>query len=166
MIENWKIKAAMFGFGIIKNWFRKRREKRNRPTEPNPEPGADRWEFTPELVTFYYPAPCPKTESENLSCKVEGGALDAHGNTIWGKTTLEDFLEGKGDWVTVAMDPERRDLQGVYLESDSFPGVIFRVMDVGGFGRGRGTRWVDIATRDPEKAKTGTRRGVTFRARK
>lgn len=88
--------------------------------------------------------------------------MDAYGNQIWGKTTMEDYLAGNGDYVTVAMDKESS-LQKKYLKSDAYPGVVFKVMDTGGYGNGKkGNDWVDIAWKDPQKAKETIKKGVTF----
>jgi len=54
-----------------------------------------------------------------------------YGNQIWNKTTMEDYKDGKGDYVTVAMDKDSP-LQKQYLSSPDFPGVVFKVMDTGG----------------------------------
>ena len=97
-----------------------------------------------------------------LSAKVEGGVKDAHGNVILGKTTMEDFHAGRGPYVTVAMD-KTSDWQGKYLISSKYPGVVFRVMDNGGYGNNKtGRNWIDIAWTDPERAKAGTQRNLDF----
>lgn len=120
--------------------------------------------FTAGEQTVYWPGPKSEAKKYGLSGAVEGGTKDAHGNVIWGNTTYEDYLEGKGDYVTVAMDIESDPFkQKAYLTSPQHPGVVFRVMDNGGYGNGRtGTGWVDIAFKDPQKALTNKQRNVEF----
>lgn len=154
--------VAVWLAGGILRWLERRAKRRKKPVVPSGFIRSSETAFTAKLVTHYFPAPCSIVREKGLSCSIEGGSLDAHGNTIWNRTTLEDFRAGRGDYVTVAMDPERRDLQGMYLRSPVFPGILFRVMDVGGFGRGRGTDWVDIATSNAEKARTETLRDIAF----
>ena len=77
-----------------------------------------------------------------LSAKTEGGPLDAHGNMILGRSTMEDYAEGRGNYVTVAMDIAS-DWQGKYLISAAYPGVVFKVMDNGDHGNHKtGRDWV------------------------
>lgn len=110
-------------------------------------------------ITAYRPG---GTREMGVNPKIEGGPLDAHGNMILGKSTMEDYAEGRGNYVTVAMDKES-DWQGKYLISAAYPGVVFKVMDNGGYGNGKtGRDWVDIAWKDPEMAKRFTRRNITF----
>ena len=95
--------------------------------------------------------------------EIEGGDVDAHGNPILGRSTMEDYLEGNAEYVTVAMD-KASSWQGQHLESPNYPGVPFKVMDNGGFGNNKtGNGWVDIAFRDPEQARNMTEQNVPFR---
>ena len=90
-------------------------------------------------VTAYRPG---GTRAMGLSAKTEGGPLDAHGNMILGRSTMEDYAEGRGNYVTVAMDIAS-DWQGKYLISAAYPGVVFKVMDNGDHGNHKtGRDWV------------------------
>jgi hypothetical protein len=112
------------------------------------------------LVTAYRPG---GDWSMGLDPEIEGKDEDAHGNPILGRSTMEDYLEGNADYVTVAMD-KASSWQGQYLESPQWPGVPFKVMDNGGFGNDvAGNGWVDIAFRDPRYARSMTEQGVPFR---
>lgn len=115
-------------------------------------------------VTSYWPGSKSQASDHGLSGAVEGGEKDAHGNVIYGNTTFEDYQSGRGDYVTVAMDKDNPLAKGKsYLTSPQFPGVVFRVMDNGGYGNGKtGTNWIDIAYKDPEKAKSQKLRNVQF----
>ena len=66
--------------------------------------------------------------------------------------TVEQFQAGKVPHVSVAMDP-KSPLQGQYLKSDEYPGIIFKVEDTGGAFKGKGNTAADIAFSDPQKAK-------------
>lgn len=110
-------------------------------------------------ITAYRPG---GTREMGVSPKVEGGPLDAHGNMILGNSTMEDYAEGRGNYVTVAMD-KKSDWQGKYLISAAYPGVVFKVMDNGGFGNNKtGRDWIDIAWKDPAMARRFMQRGITF----
>jgi hypothetical protein len=111
-------------------------------------------------VTAYRPG---GGASMGLSAKVEGGPDDAHGQRILGRTTMEDYAAGRGDYVTVAMD-KNSDWQNQYLVSDQYPGVVFRVRDNGGYGNARtGRNWIDIAYTSAAAAKRNKLRDVEFR---
>ena len=113
-----------------------------------------------ELVTAYRPG---GGWEMGVDPGIEGADRDAHDNPILGHSTMEDYLEGNGEYVTVAMD-KQSSWQGQHLESPNYPGVVFKVMDNGGFGNNKtGNSWVDIAFRDPEPAKSMTEQGVPFR---
>ena len=112
------------------------------------------------LVTAYRPG---GDWSMGVDPEIEGQDLDAHGNPILGRSTMEDYLEGNAEYVTVAMD-KASSWQGQYLESPNYPGVPLKVMDNGGFGNNKtGNGWVDIAFRDPEMARNFTAQDVPFR---
>ncbi len=118
--------------------------------------------FKVAKVTHYWPGPKKDAAKHGLKGSMEGGMKDRHGNDIWGQSTLEDYFEGKGPgYVTVAMD-RNSPMQGRYLASPAFPGVVFRVMDTGEAGDGKGNSWVDVATRTPEKAAKLTKHNLTF----
>lgn len=116
-------------------------------------------QHTVREVTSYRPG---GGASMGLSATVEGGPNDAHGQRILGRTTMEDYRAGRGNYVTVAMD-KSSDWQDQYLVSDQHPGVVFRVRDNGGYGNNRtGRNWIDIAYTDPEMAKRSKLRNVNF----
>jgi len=118
-------------------------------------------QHTVAKVTAYRPG---GTYAMGVNPKVEGGPMDAHGNMILGNSTMEDYAEGRGNYVTVAMDKES-DWQGKYLISAAYPGVVFKVMDNGGYGNGKtGRDWIDIAWKDPAMARKFTQRNITFEA--
>ena len=124
-------------------------------------PAAEEW--TPAhnvgIVTAYRPG---GDASMGLSPTVEGGNVDAHGEPILGRTTMEDYAQGNGDYVTVAMD-KNSSWQNQFLSSPNFPGTVFRVRDNGGYGNNKtGENWVDVAFSDPQKAKSMLLRGVPF----
>ena len=74
---------------------------------------------------------------------------------------MEDFSEGKTPYVSVAVNKDSP-LRGKFLVSDDpdFKGVRFKAEDI---GSGVGPNQIDVAWRDPAKATTGTKEGVTFR---
>ena len=112
------------------------------------------------LVTAYRPG---GGWDMGLDPEVEGPDRDAYDNPIQGRSTMEDYLDGNADYVTVAMD-KASSWQGGYLESPNFPGVPFKVADHGDFGDNKaGNDWVDIAYRDPEKARGWSEQGVPFK---
>jgi hypothetical protein len=110
-------------------------------------------------VTAYRPG---GGAEHGLSASIEGGPNDAHGQRILGRTTMEDYQAGRGNYVTVAMD-KATDWQNQYLASKQFPGVVFRVRDNGGYGNNRtGRNWIDIAYTNPQMAKRSKIRNVEF----
>ena len=111
------------------------------------------------IVTAYRPG---GGASMGLNAGIEGADLDAHDTPILGRTTVEDYIDGRGDYVTVAMD-KNSSWQGQFLSSPNFPGMVFQVRDNGGYGNGKtGENWIDIAYTDPQKAKSMLLRGVPF----
>ncbi|MBX3168644.1 MAG: hypothetical protein KF760_14605 [Candidatus Eremiobacteraeota bacterium] len=98
--------------------------------------------------TGYYPS----------NSKMEGGFNDRKGNKL---ATLQDFLEGKSKYVSVAMDKNQKipygkglnikELDQKYAEQLKKLGkehIDFRVVDTGGAFTNKGTGRIDIATRD------------------
>ena len=144
------------------------------PLTPPPatEPTQSRWQEADEepkqnwkplhdvgVVTAYRPG---GDASMGLSRTMEGGNVDAHGEPILGRTTVEDYQAGNGDYVTVAMD-KNSSWQNQFLSSPNFPGTVFRVRDNGGYGNNKtGENWIDVAFSDPQKAKSMMLRGVPF----
>ena len=98
--------------------------------------------------TGYYPS----------NSKMEGGFNDRKGNKL---ATLQDFLEGKSKYVSVAMDKNQKipygknlnikELDAKYKDQLKAMGkehIDFRVTDTGGAFTNKGTGRLDIATRD------------------
>ena len=112
------------------------------------------------LTTAYRPG---GTWEMGLDPDQEGPDRDAYDNPILGRSTMEDYLSGRGEYVTVAMD-KNSSWQGGYLESPNYPGVAFKVADHGEFGDGKaGNDWVDIAYSDPKKAAEWSEQKVPFK---
>ena len=153
-------------------------ERRNEGRGPNDlvteeEPTPSRWQEVTEepstsnyrelhdvgIVTAYRPG---GDASMGLNAGIEGADLDAHDTPILGRTTFEDYIAGRGDYVTVAMD-KNSSWQGQFLSSPNFPGMVFQVRDNGGYGNNKtGENWIDIAYTDPQRAKSMLLRGVPF----
>ena len=148
-------------------------EEEPTPAPTEEEPTASRWQEVTEepstsnyrelhdvgIVTAYRPG---GGASMGLNAGIEGADLDAHDTPILGRTTVEDYIDGRGDYVTVAMD-KNSSWQGQFLSSPNFPGMVFQVRDNGGYGNGKtGENWIDIAYTDPQKAKSMLLRGVPF----
>ena len=80
---------------------------------------------------------------------------------ILGRTTMEDYFAGRGDYVTVAMD-KKSDGRAT-LGFSELPWVVFKVMDNGACGNNRtGCNWIDIAWTDPNQAKRFKQRNLQF----
>ncbi|CAN0175841.1 unnamed protein product, partial [Phaeothamnion confervicola] len=82
--------------------------------------------------------------------KMEGGFNDRKGHKLH---TLQDFLAGKADYVSVAMDnkagiPYGSKLQIPQLEEKYGRPIEFRVVDTGGAFKGKGHSRIDICTAD------------------
>jgi len=95
--------------------------------------------------TSYYPD----------SSALEGGYVDKKGKKL---NTLQDFLAGKADYVSVAMDdkagiPYGAKLRIPELEKKYGKPIDFRVVDTGGAFGGKGNSRIDICTAN-EKAST------------
>ena len=87
--------------------------------------------------TGYYPA----------NTSLEGGTKDRRGKAL---KTLQQFLAGNADYVSVAMDtsafPYGQRLKIKELESKYGRSIPFRVVDTGGAFSGRGRSRIDICT--------------------
>lgn len=94
-------------------------------------------------TTAYYP---DKT-------KMEGGFHDRRGKPLH---TLQDFLEGKADYVSVAMDkkafPYGTKVCLPELEEQYSRAIPFRVVDTGGAFKSKGVSRIDICVRDRKSA--------------
>lgn len=109
--------------------------------------------------TGYYPS----------NSKMEGGFNDRKGNKL---STLQDFLEGKSKYVSVAMDKNQKipygkglhiqELDAKYkdqLKAMGLEHINFRVTDTGGAFTNKGTSRIDIATRDRQHSLDKTING-------
>jgi hypothetical protein len=89
--------------------------------------------------TGYFPDPSP----------MEGGSLDLRGAKLH---TLQDFLAGRADYVSVAMDSKAfkygQRLRIAQVNAKFGEDVVFRVVDTGGAFRGKGTTRIDVCTAD------------------
>jgi 3D (Asp-Asp-Asp) domain-containing protein len=87
--------------------------------------------------TGYYPA----------NNSLEGGFLDRKGAKL---RTLQQFLAGRADYVSVAMDSRAfaygQRLRIKELEAKYGKAIVFRVVDTGGAFRGKGKTRIDICT--------------------
>ncbi|MBS2040305.1 hypothetical protein JST97_35285 [bacterium] len=86
---------------------------------------------------------------------MEGGYVDRKGKKL---NTLQDFLAGKADYVSVAMDkneniPYGTKLRIPELEKKYGRPIEFRVVDTGGAFTGKGNSRIDICTAN-QKAST------------
>jgi 3D (Asp-Asp-Asp) domain-containing protein len=104
-----------------------------------PLPGTDGKPGYKAKATSYYPANDP----------VEGGYNDMRGKPLH---TLQDFLDGKAPYVSVAMDnknsfPYGTKLRIPELEKKYGKQIEFRVVDTGGDFYGKGKSRIDICSR-------------------
>ncbi|MCX6713395.1 MAG: hypothetical protein NTY66_04280 [Candidatus Vogelbacteria bacterium] len=80
---------------------------------------------------------------------MEGGFFDMRGAKL---QTLQDFLDGKASFVSVAMDkgafPYGTELCIPELEKKYGRQIIFKVVDTGGAFTGKGTAKIDVCTRN------------------
>lgn len=91
-------------------------------------------------ATSYYPADDP----------IEGGFVDKKGKPLY---TLQDYLDGKAPYVSVAMDKENSFAYGAKLripelEKKYGRQIEFRVVDTGQAFFGKGKSRIDICTRN------------------
>jgi 3D (Asp-Asp-Asp) domain-containing protein len=106
----------------------------------------------PKMVTFqthatgYYPPP-PGGYASAEEAEMEGGALDRQGAPLH---TLQDFLEGRAPYVSVAMDakvfPYGALLCLPALNLKYGRQIELRVVDTGSAFKGKGTSRMDICT--------------------
>jgi hypothetical protein len=95
------------------------------------------------------------------SSAMEGGYVDRKGKKL---NTLQDFLEGRAPFVSVAMDhtagiPYGQPLRIAELERKYGRQIPFRVVDTGGAFKGRGTSRIDICTRNKQASLDPTING-------
>jgi hypothetical protein len=105
-----------------------------------PLPGTEGKPSYQAKATSYYPANDP----------IEGGFKDMRGKPLY---TLQDYLEGKAPYVSVAMDNKNSFAYGTKLripelEKKYGKKIEFRVVDTGGDFYGKGTSRIDICTRN------------------
>jgi hypothetical protein len=101
--------------------------------------------------TAYYPDASP----------LEGGFVDRRGAPL---RTLQQFLAGEADYVSVAMDtrafPYRQRLRIHELEAKYERPIVFRVVDTGGAFRNRGTTRIDVCVADRTASYDATINGM------
>jgi hypothetical protein len=100
--------------------------------------------------TGYYPDASP----------LEGGFVDRRDQPL---RTLQDFLSGKANYVSVAMDskafPYGTKLRIPELEAKYGKQIEFRVVDTGGAFKGKGTSRIDICTANERASLDSTING-------
>jgi 3D (Asp-Asp-Asp) domain-containing protein len=100
--------------------------------------GAYTESFTAE-ATAYYPD----------SSALEGGFVDRKGKRL---QTLQQFLDGEADYVSVAMDTKAfsygQRLRIHELEEKYEREIVFRVVDTGGAFRGKGRSRIDVCVQN------------------
>lgn len=92
---------------------------------------------------------------------LEGGFVDRQGKKL---NTLQDFLAGKADYVSVAMDknqniPYGTKLRIPELEKKYGKAIEFRVVDTGGAFTGKGNSRIDICTANAKASTDPTING-------
>jgi 3D (Asp-Asp-Asp) domain-containing protein len=91
---------------------------------------------------------------------MEGGFVDRKGVKL---NTLQQFLDGKASYVSVAMDtkafPYGQRLRINELNTKYKKEIIFRVVDTGGAFTGKGTSRIDICTANSKAAGDSTING-------
>lgn len=92
---------------------------------------------------------------------MEGGFVDRQGKKL---NTLQDFLAGKADYVSVAMDknehiPYGAKLRIPELEKKYGRPIEFRVVDTGGAFTGKGNSRIDICTANQQASMDPTING-------
>jgi hypothetical protein len=133
-------------------------KKSGKPDPMNPSSGGPSGVHK-STGTGYYPS----------NSKMEGGFNDRKGNKL---ATLQDYLEGKSKYVSVAMDKNQKipygkgvhikELDAKYAEQLKAMGkehIDFRVTDTGGAFTDKGTSRIDIATRDRQHSLDKTING-------
>ena len=96
------------------------------------------------------------------SSSMEGGFKDRRGNKL---NTLQDFLAGKADYVSVAMDKNLAldygtKLRIPELEKKYGKQIEFRVVDTGGHFKNKGYTRIDICVKDREASLESTINGT------
>jgi 3D (Asp-Asp-Asp) domain-containing protein len=101
--------------------------------------------------TAYYPSNDP----------IEGGFVDRKGAPL---RTLQDFLAGRAEYVSVAMDVNAfaygTHLRIAQLEAKYGRAIDFRVVDTGGAFRGKGTSRIDICVKSYRDSLDATINGM------
>lgn len=101
--------------------------------------------------TGYYPA----------NNSMEGGFLDRKGAKL---RTLQQFLAGRADYVSVAMDtkafPYGQRLRIRELEQKYGKKIVFRVVDTGGAFRGKGRSRIDVCVANRSASLDSTINGT------
>ncbi len=101
--------------------------------------------------TAYYPDNSP----------LEGGFKDRKGKPL---RTLQQFLAGKAEYVSVAMDtkafPYGQRLRIKELEKKYGKKIVFRVVDTGGAFRGKGTSRIDVCVANLSASRDATINGT------
>ena len=109
--------------------------------------------------TYNYSAKGTGYTKENTA--MEGGPKDRLGTEL---ITLQDYLAGKGSYVSVAMDtnsfPYGSELCIPEMEQKYGRQIVFKVVDTGSAFRGTGTTRIDICTANQTAAKDGTINGM------
>lgn len=114
------------------------------PTEPMGDDVDAKETVTGVKATGYYPADDP----------VEGGFNDMKGKKL---NTLQDFLDGKADYVSVAMDNKNTWKYGTEfripeLEKKYGRKIKFKLVDTGGAFYGKGKKRIDICVRNQQSS--------------
>lgn len=134
-------------------------KKSGKPDPMNPTSSGGPTGVHKSSGTGYYPS----------NSKMEGGFNDRKGNKL---ATLQDYLEGKSKYVSVAMDKNQKipygkgvhikELDAKYADQLKAMGkehIDFRVTDTGGAFTNKGTSRIDIATRDRQHSLDKTING-------
>jgi|GEM_PF-6948942 len=107
---------------------------------------------------YSYPARGTGYTKENNA--MEGGSKDRIGNEL---ITLQDYLAGRGSYVSVAMDtktfPYGTQLCIPELEQKYGKQIVFKVVDTGSAFTGQGTSRIDICTANQSAAGDSTING-------
>jgi hypothetical protein len=123
---------------------------------PVPKPQSALPTVTPSLTTFYYPSTPEDTKAKGLSYSMEGGTQGGgkFGDIDLRNHTLEKFLAGESPFVAVARKgaPTGEEFQ---MRIGATP-IVGKWVDTGGGLRDGQT---DIATSNPDLAKTGIQHG-------
>ena len=95
------------------------------------------------------------------SSAMEGGFVDRKGAKL---RTLQQFLNGSADYVSVAMDPKAfpygQRLRIAELNKKYGKDIVFKVVDTGGAFMGKGTSRIDICTASSKDSVEPTINGM------